>query len=141
MPNLSYTVSPYVPFTKILSASANQDKTDIKNRLNWAGGTDTSTGLGDSNIQSIAASGGGLTRATKLKAGTPNYVIINDSNGAMSEVVQLGVTQGGTGLIVVPSSQQPGDVFQVNSSSTAIVLSAPIGVPAALRPILFYNYT
>ena len=85
---LTYTVSPYTPFTKIRSADINQDKLDIQNRLNWAGGTDATTGLGDDNIQSNTASGGGLTRATKLKAGTPGALVVNAlTTGNMTEVV------------------------------------------------------
>lgn len=141
MPALSYTISPYVPFTKILSASANQDKTDIKNRINWAGGTDAATGLGDSNIQSAIVSGGGLTRASKLKQGNANYVVINDSNGAMTEEAQLGITRGGTGLNIVPGNQNPGDVVQVNAAGTAIVIGVPIGIPASLRPYAYTNFT
>ena len=48
---LSYTKSAFTPFTKIVSADMNQYFTDIKNRLNWAGGSDTTTGLSGDNIQ------------------------------------------------------------------------------------------
>lgn len=91
-----------------MSANANQDKADIKARINWAGGTDTATGLGDDNIQSIAASGGGLTRATKLKVGTAKAIIVNSSTtGAMSELVAGNnkvVYTDGTGVLVAANS-------------------------------------
>lgn len=156
---LTYTVAPYVPFTKILSANANQDKTDIQNRINWAGGTDATTGLGDDNIQSNTASGGGLTRSSKLKKGTAYAFVVNDNTGAMTEVVSaanqtiftnasavptsgtLPILAGGTGLSVTIGSQQPGDIFQVNSTSTAIVLSQPTAVPASLKIFQFYNFS
>lgn len=92
---LSYVKSAFTPFTKIVSADVNQYFTDLKNRLNWAGGTDTATGLGDDNIQSNAASGGGLTRGTKLKSGTANYCVINDSSGNMTEEQYLALSRGG----------------------------------------------
>lgn len=56
MPNLVYTIPAYTPFTKILSANANQDKTDVQNRLNWSGTPgDVTTGLDGTNIQGITA--------------------------------------------------------------------------------------
>lgn len=130
---LTYTVSAYTPFTKILSANINQDKADIRSRINWAGGSDATTGLGDDNIQGITASGGGLTRATKLKLGTANYVLINSGTGAMSEEAQLATSRGGTGLNIVPGSQQAGDVLQINAGLTAFEVSAPTAIPASLR--------
>lgn len=138
---LVYTISAYTPFTKILSANANQDKTDIQSRINWAGGSDATTGLGDDNLQSNTASGGGLTRASKLKAGTASYVVINDVTGKLSEEAQLATSRGGTNLNIVPASQQPGDVLQINSTSTALIIGAPTGVPASLRIFQFRNFT
>lgn len=137
---LTYTISAYVPFTKILSASLNQDKTDIQNRINWAGGSSTTTGLGDDNLQSNSVAGGGLTRATKLKLGTASHVVINDGTGAMSSEAQLALTRGGTGISITAASQSPGDVIQVNSTSTGLEISAPTGVPASLRIFQFSNF-
>ncbi len=133
-----YTISAYTPFTKILSASINQDKTDIQSRINWAGGTDATTGLGDDNLQSNAASGGGLTRSTKLKKGTANYAVYNDVTGAMTEGVALPLLSGGTGASLVLTN--PGDVLQVNSAGTAIVSAVP-SVPNALRIYSFYRFS
>lgn len=140
MPNLSYTVSDFTPFTKIVSADVNSRFSDIKSRLNWAGGTDTTTGLGDSNIQSNAASGGGLTRSTKLKSGTSNYVVINDSSGNMTEEAQLATSRGGTGIAITAASQNPGDVIQVNSTSTALTIGAPLAAASSLRIFQYYRF-
>lgn len=140
MPNLSYSVADFVPLTKILSADVNSRFQDIKSRFNWDGTTAT-TGLGDSNIISNSVSGNGLTRATKLKPGTANFVVINDGTGKMSEEVTLNVSRGGTGLAIVPGSQNPGDVLQVNSTSSALVIGAPTGVPASLRLYQFQQFT
>lgn len=120
---LTYTVSDFVPFTKILSADVNSRFNDIKNRLN-ADGT-TATGLGDDNIQSNTVSGGGLTRSTKLKAGTANYVIINGSDGKMSEEATLASTRGGLGFAPTISSSTAGKVVGVNDGGTALELRSP----------------
>lgn len=140
MPNLVYSNGVFIPFTKISSSVMNQYFADIKSRLNWSGGTDATTGLGDSNIQSAAVSGGALTRATKLKAGTANYVVVNDGTGAMSETAQISFTQGGTGLNIVPGNQQPGDVIQVDPTGTTLVIGAPTSSPVLLRPLAFYKF-
>lgn len=141
MPALVYTVSPFVPFTKILSADVNQYFTDIKSRVNWAGGTSATTGLNDDNIQSIAASGGGLTRATKLKVGTANYVLINSGTGAMSEEATLDLSRGGIGFAVVPGNYQAGDVLQINPGLTAFTIGAPTAVPAPSRLFNFLRFS
>lgn len=239
MPNLTYTISAYVPFTKILSANINQDKTDIQNRLNWTG-SGVATGLDGTNIQSttaiaevkaalttqavtvtattgqgtngnsitlaftagavagsevvtvvgtavsvqvssgvstaaqvvtalnaagssslayITASGvagstvatagalsltgginaGGLQRPTKLSLDYANWVVVNNSSGQMSSIPQLGISQGGTGLNIVPASQNSGDVIQINSAKTAITIGAPTAVAASLRIFQFKN--
>lgn len=153
---LSYAVSDFIPFTKIVSADVNSRFSDIKNRFNWAGGTDATTGLGDDNLQSITASGGGLTRATKLKAGTANAVIINNSTtGAMSEFVpgaskalytdgsgiltsatSLPLAQGGTGSSLTIGNEQ--DTLQVINGVVAFGVPP---VPSALRVYTFYRYS
>lgn len=138
---LTYTNSAFTPFTKISSTAVNQYFTDIRSRINWAGGTSAVTGLGDDNIQSVAASGGGLTRATKLKLGTASHVVINDGTGAMSSEAQLALTRGGTGISITAASQQAGDVIQINSTLTALEIGPPTAVPASLRVYQFYNFT
>lgn len=120
---LVYTKSAFTPFTKIVSADVNQFFTDIRSRINWAGTTSATTGLGDDNIQSITASGGGLTRATKLKAGTASYVLVNNGSGAMSEAAFLTTAQGGTGLALTLSITSANKVLAVNSAGTAFALS------------------
>ncbi len=155
---LTYTLSAFTPFTVIRSADVNQFFTDIKNRINWAGSTSATTGLGDDNLQSNAASGGGLTRATKLKLGTAYAFISNSSTGAMQDVASaanqvlytgatgiptagsLPILNGGTGLSVVIASQQPGDVFQVNSLGNAIVLSQPTSIPNVAKVYAFNTF-
>ncbi len=152
---LVFTVAPYQPFTKILSANINQDKADIKSRINWAGGTSTTTGLGDDNLQSNTVSGGGLTRATKLKLGAVNAFISNSSTGAIQDVASgnnqtlftsntgvptagtLPLLVGGTGVSL--SLTNPGDVLQVNSGASALVLSTP-PLPPLSRISAFYNF-
>lgn len=89
---LVYTIAPYVPFTKILSADANQDKTDIQNRLNWAGGTSTTTGLGDDNIQSNTAAV--ETQATLVTQGIT--LTAKAGFGATGNSITIAFTGGGT---------------------------------------------
>lgn len=123
--NLTYPVAPFLPFTKIVSADMNAQLNAIKSRVNWAGGTDAATGLGDDNIQSNNASGGGLTRASKLKAGTANFVVVNDGTGKMSEVAQIASTQGGLGFN--PSfTGNAGQAVVVNNTETGFTLGSPL---------------
>lgn len=123
--NLSYSVADFVAFTKIVSADMNAKLDDIKSRVNWAGGTDATTGLGDDNIQSNTASGGGLTRATKLKKGTANYAIYNDGTGAMTEAASLPTTSGGLGFN--PSlTGNAGLAVVVNNGETGLALGSPL---------------
>lgn len=140
MPLLTFSSSgfPFVAFTKILSADVNQSFNDIKNCLNWAGTTSTTTGLNDDNIQSITASQGGLTRATKLKAGTANYVLINDSNGAMSEESALAISRGGTGTSLSLGVANAGRGLAVNSAGTALEISASM---AGLNVLNYYRFS
>lgn len=133
---LSYSSSnfPFTPYTKIRSADVNTCFTDIRSRLNWAGSTDATTGLGDDNIQSNTASGGGLTRATKLKLGTANHVLINDGTGAMSSESALATSRGGLGTALTPTTAD--DVIRVNSTGTAFELGASPTPP----PVKVFNY-
>lgn len=134
MPLLDYssvTDWPFVPFTKIYSADVNSMFTLIKTLLNV-------TGLDSTNVQAH-----GLTRtgsSSNIKTGTANAVVINDANGDFSDEAQLALTRGGTGLSVTAASQNPGDVLQINSTSTAFVVGAPTGVPASLRVFQFYTF-
>lgn len=152
---LVYSITPFVPNTKIVSADMNQMFTDIKNRVNWAGGVSATTGLGDDNLQSNAASGGGLTRATKLKKGTASAFVVNDSTGAMAEIASaanqtlftdgsgvltagpLPLVAGGSGVALTLTN--PGDVLQVNPGATALVLGVT-PLPPAMRVAEFYLY-
>jgi hypothetical protein len=101
MPALTYSVSDFVAYTKILSASVNAKFTDIRTLLN-------TTKLDDDNIQNA-----GITRATKLKLGTANHVLINDGTGAMSSEAALAASRGGTGQ----SSYTTGDVLYASGAA------------------------
>lgn len=134
MPSLVYTSSdfPFQPFTKIFSADVNQCFNDIKTLLN-------TTKLDSTNVQVH-----GLTRqgvSSNLAAGTANHVVINDSNGDLSSEAQLALSRGGTGLNIVPGSQTPGDVIQINALGTALEIAAPSAVPASLRVFQYYNFS
>lgn len=124
--SLVYTKSAFVPFTKIVSADMNQYFTDLKARINWAGGVDAATGLGDDNVQSNAATGGGLTRSTKLKKGTASYVLVNDGTGAMSESATLSTALGGAGGSLAGGNS--GDVPTFNGSIFTPLPPVPTGV-------------
>lgn len=121
---LTYTIADFIPFTKIVSGDVNQRFTDIANRVNWDGTTST-TGLADGNIQSNTVSGGGLTRATKLKAGTANNVVINDSSGNLSEEAHLALSRGGTGQDLSSLTGLGGKAIVVNASETGLGLGTP----------------
>lgn len=112
MPLLVYSYPDFTPNTVIVSARVNAKYNDIKTLLNV-------TKLDDTNLQNA-----GITRATKLKLGTADHVIINDATGAMSSEAQLAVTRGGTGLNLVLTGNA-GKVLQVNSGETALELAAP----------------
>lgn len=134
MPLLDYssvTDFPFVPFTKIYSADINSMFNLLKTLLN-------TTKLDSTNVQAH-----GLTRYTSssnLAAGTANYAVYNDANGDLTEAAALPALQGGTGLTITVGSQNPGDVVQINSTSTGFTCSAPTGVAASLRVFQFYNY-
>lgn len=123
---LSYSVAAFVPLTKIVSADMNTIlRTDIINRINWAGGTSATTGLGDDNIQSNTAAGGGLTRATKLKLGTASHVIVNDVSGAMSSEATLATARGGLGFVPTVSLANAGKAIVVSDDGSAFSLGSP----------------
>src|SRR6185437_3453869 len=119
MPLLVYDYPDFTPNTVIASAKVNAKFTDIATLLNV-------TGLDDTNIQAA-----GITRATKLKAGNPNYVVINDSSGKVSEEAALAPARGGVGISMTLSSSVAGNVPQVNSAGTAFVLAPAPSAPAA----------
>lgn len=141
MPNLVYTVSPYVPFTKILSANINQDKTDIQNRINWSGtAADAATGLDSTNIQGVTAiavvNASVITQGVTLTAlagygANGNSITITFTSGAVagSEVVSVigtaitvQVSSGvSTVTQVVTAMQLPGSVSRslVTASGSA----------------------
>lgn len=113
MPALSYTVSDFQPFTKILSASVNSRFSDIRTLLN-------TTKLDDDNLQDA-----GITRATKLKAGTANHALINGADGKMSSEAQLATSRGGTGFNPTISLANAGKAIIVNTAGNALELGSP----------------
>jgi hypothetical protein len=141
MPLLTFSSSnfPFTAFTKIYSADVDSCFTDIRSRFNWSGGTDATTGLDDSNIQSNTVASGGLTRSTKLKAGTANYVVINDSSGNMSEEAQLAPSRGGTGSNLTITASDAGKALIVNAGGTSISLAATSSAP--LNIFNFYTFS
>jgi hypothetical protein len=82
------------------------------------------TGLDDTNLQNA-----GITRATKLKTGTANYVVINGSDGKMSEEQYLAVSRGGLGTALTPSGGNNG--YTVQSNGSTFVLAPPSNTPAS----------
>lgn len=114
MPNLTYTVAQFLPFTKIVSADVNQYFTDIKTLLN-------TTKLDSTNIQL-----NGLTR-DRLAAGTVAQVCINDpSTGNLSSEAQLAVSRGGLGADFSGSlSTSPGAAIVINPAGSALMLGSP----------------
>lgn len=112
MPLLVYSYPAFTPNTVIQSAKVNAKYDDIKTLLN-------TTKLDDLNLQDA-----GITRASKLKAGTANYVLINDADGKMSQEASLSVNRGGTGLSLTLVSGDAGKVIQVNALGTALELAA-----------------
>jgi hypothetical protein len=75
------------------------------------------TKIDDDNIQNA-----GITRATKLKLGTANHVVINDGTGAMSSEASLAVSRGGTGLSLSLGAGDANKVMAVNSGGSALEL-------------------
>lgn len=152
---LVYAVADFQPFTKIVSADVNSRFNDIKNRFNWDG--TAATGLGDDNVQSNSVSGGGLTRSSKLKAGTANAFIINapstglmtelsagnskiittDGSGVPTAITILPASQGGTGQNFTPTT--PDDVIKVNQAGNAFELGAP-PTPSGNKIFLVRNF-
>lgn len=114
MPLLVYSYPDFTANTVIQSAKVNAKYNDIKTLLN-------TTGLDDTNLQNA-----GITRATKLKTGTANYVLINGSDGKMSEEAQLALSRGGTGLSISLAASDAGKILRVNDAGSAFeVANAP----------------
>lgn len=119
MPLLSYaaiTDYPFQPFTKIYSADINNMFATISTLLNV-------TLLDRQNVQAH-----GLTRytsASNLAAGTPNFVVYNDSNGDLTEGAALPVALGGLGVnLGLTGPTQAGQGIVVNPTGTGFQLSS-----------------
>lgn len=117
MPLLSYSsVSdfPFAPFTKIYSADINNMFSLIQTLLN-------TTLLDYQNVQAL-----GLKRygsAGNFQAGTPNYVIYNDSSGYLTESATLPTAQGGLGFAPTLGAGTANQTISVNSTGTGFQLS------------------
>lgn len=116
MPLLVYSYAPFTPNTVILSARVNAKYDDIKTLLNV-------TKLDDVNIQDA-----GITRATKLKLGTADHIIVNDGTGAMSSIAILDTARGGLGAAFSPTGADVGKAFQIDGSGN-VILQAPASSP------------
>lgn len=146
MPTFAYSNSDFVAFTKARAADVNTRFNDIKTFFN-------TTKLDDSNIQDA-----GITRATKLKVGTANgFVINNSTTGAMSELVAgnsqvittnasgvptaltaLTTGLGGTGQSLDISANQDDDVLKV---ATGVFTVGATPTPAPVKIFNFYRFT
>lgn len=124
---LVYPTGDFVPFTKILSSEVNGKFNAITTLLNV-------TKLSDTNLQDHGISWGKLT----LQAAT--QVAVTDTLGQLTVMTALSVGNGGTGIVVVPASQQAGDVLQINPSLTGFIVGAPTAVPAPSRIFNFYRF-
>lgn len=132
MPLLSYsaiTDYPFQPFTKIYSSDVNLMFATIQTLLNV-------TKLDSTNVQVH-----GLTRigpTSNLAAGTPNYVVYNDSNGDLKESATLPLAQGGLGANLTPSGiSQAGQAIVVNPTGTGFAISP--ASPASQNIFSYYN--
>lgn len=74
----------------------------------------------DGDISSSAA----ITR-TKIANGTPNYVVVNNPSGAMTEVQALGLAQGGTGATTAAGARL---ALELGSAALANVGNSAGGV-------------
>lgn len=113
MPNLTYTVADFLPFTKIISADVNSRFSDIKTLLN-------TTGLTSTNIQQY-----GLTR-DRIVQTSANQVLINDGTGAMSSEAQLALSRGGTAVDLSSLAGNAGSAIIVNTGETALQYGSPL---------------
>lgn len=109
MPTLTITKT-YADGEVLLEADLDAIRSSITTFFN-------TTKIDDDNIQAA-----GITRATKLKLGTANHVLINDGSGAMSSEASLAVTRGGTGLALSLSVADANKVLAVNSAGSALEL-------------------
>ena len=116
MPLLVYSYPDFTPNTVILSARVNAKYDDIKTLLNV-------TKLDDDNIQDV-----GITRATKLKTGTADAILVNDGSGVMSELTILDTARGGLGAAFSPTGADAGKAFQIDGSGN-VVLQPPSSSP------------
>jgi hypothetical protein len=133
---LVYTVSPYVPFTKILSANVNQDKTDIANRLNWVPGTtgtSLTSGLGPANFQSNTAPAETVATGT---IGGVTYTAVA-GQGVNGNSITIAYTSGGTaGAEVVTAVGLAISVQIASGTSTVTQVRTAVNASAAASALV-----
>lgn len=134
MPLLSYsaiTNYPFQPFTKIYSADINLMFSTIQTLLN-------TTKLDMTNIQSQVLTRTGTSAA--LVPGTANAVVINDSNGNLTDETTLATARGGLGFSPTISAATASQVVQVNAAGNALTLAAaPVGPGGNI--FNYYNFS
>ncbi|WPU63777.1 autotransporter outer membrane beta-barrel domain-containing protein [Peredibacter starrii] len=93
---LTWTGSKWEP--KPIVGATGGTVTDISAGSGLSGGTITNSGTISIDTAGVTNThlANGILRA-KLASGTPNYVIMNDGSGALTEVAQLPLSSGGTG--------------------------------------------
>jgi hypothetical protein len=127
MPTLTITKT-YQDGDVLLEADLDAIRASITTFIN-------TTKLDDSNIQAA-----GITRATKLKAGTANYVVINAADGTMSEEATLATSRGGLGFAPSFSAGNVGYVVAVKDDFSGLQLRAAGETPMS-KALAFYRFT
>lgn len=120
MPALTYSVADFQAFTKIKSADVNSKFSDISTLLNV-------TLLNDANIQDA-----GITRATKLTAGTAQTIVINGALGAMDEIA---IADGGllsqtAGSLAAAAAGTQGQLLQSTGTGLPTWIDSPFVLPS-----------
>lgn len=140
MPTFAYSNSDFIAFTKARAADVNTRFSDVKTFFN-------TTKLDDDNLQDA-----GITRATKLKAGTAQSFVTNGLLGVMSQVTasnnttlykdntgilvsgQLTALAGGTGQSFDTTTFQTDDVIKISASAFTV------GAAPTPSPVKIYNF-
>lgn len=127
MPTLTVTKT-YLDGDVLTEADLDAIRTSIQTFVN-------TTKLDDSNLQDA-----GITRATKLKVGTVNHVLINAADGTMSSEAALSQTRGGTGLGLSLTIADAGKTLVVNPAGSAFALTTAAETPLS-KVFAFNNFT
>ncbi|WP_408098956.1 tail fiber domain-containing protein [Peredibacter sp. HCB2-198] len=131
---LTWTGSKWEP--KPIVGATGGTVTDITAGSGLSGGTITNSGT-------IAIANGGVTDShlagnisrSKLANGTPNYVLVNNGSGVMSELAQLSLALGGTGASTAAGARTNlglGDSAVANIGNGAGNVMSASAVPSCL---------